>query len=42
MEFQNGVKVCLQELDDGQRVEVLAFSSESVGIGEGRFISADA
>jgi hypothetical protein len=42
MEFQNGVKVCLQELDEGQPVEVLALSSEEVGIGEGRFIPADA
>jgi hypothetical protein len=42
LEFQNGVKVRLQELDDGQRVEVLALSSEKVGIGKGRFIPADA
>ena len=42
MEFQNGVKVRLQELDEGQRVEVLALFSEKVGIGEGRFIPADA
>jgi len=42
MEFQNGVIVRLQELHEGQRVEVLALSSEKVGIGEGRFIPADA
>ena len=42
MEFQNGVKVRLQELDDGQRVEVLALSSGKVGIVEGRFVPADA
>jgi len=42
MEFQNGVIVRLQELDEGQGVEVLALSSEKVGIGEGRFIPADA
>ena len=28
LEFQNGVKIRLQELDDGQQVEVLALSSE--------------
>jgi hypothetical protein len=42
MEFQNGMIIRLQELDDGQRVEVLALSSEKVGIGEERFIPADA
>jgi hypothetical protein len=42
IEFQNGVKVRLQELDEGQTVEVLALSSEKVGIGERRFIPADA
>jgi hypothetical protein len=42
LEFQNGVIVRLQELHEGQRVEVLALSSEKVGIGEGRFIPADA
>ena len=42
LEFQNGVIVRLQELHDGQRVEILALSSEKVGIGEGRFIPADA
>jgi hypothetical protein len=28
LRFKNGVRVRLQELDEGQRVEVLAFSSE--------------
>src|SRR5262249_39697001 len=42
MEFPSGVLVRLQELDEGQTVEVLALSSENVGIGEERFISADA
>jgi hypothetical protein len=29
LEFENGVKVRLQELDEGQQVEVLALSSEN-------------
>ena len=34
MEFQNGVRVRLQEFDDGQRVEVLALSSERLVLGK--------
>ena len=37
LEFRNGVKVRLQELDEGQRVEVLALSSEGAGVQEFRF-----
>ena len=29
MEFKNGVKIRLQELEEGQNVEVLALSSEN-------------
>jgi hypothetical protein len=32
VEFKNGVKVRLQELEDGQRVEVLALSSEKAEV----------
>jgi hypothetical protein len=32
LEFQNGVKVRLQQLDNGQRVEVLALSSEKAEV----------
>ena len=34
MEFKNGVKVRLQALEEGQRVEVLALSSEKVSVQE--------
>jgi hypothetical protein len=34
VEFENGVKVCLQELEEGQTVEVLALSSEKAGARE--------
>jgi hypothetical protein len=34
IEFNNGVKVCLQDLEEGQSVEVLALSSEKAGVGE--------
>jgi hypothetical protein len=34
MEFRSGVKVRLQELEEGQQVEVLAFSSEQAGVQE--------
>ena len=34
VEFRNGVRVRLQELEDGQRVEVLALSSEKAGVRE--------
>ena len=32
VEFKNGVKVRLQELEEGQSVEVLALSSEKTGM----------
>jgi hypothetical protein len=32
LEFKNGVKIRLQELEDGQEVEVLALSSEKVTV----------
>ena len=32
LEFQNGVKIRLQELEDGQEVDVLALSSEKVTV----------
>ena len=32
VEFRNGVKVRLQELNEGQEMEVVALSSEKVGI----------
>ena len=34
MEFKNGVKIRLQELEEGQSVEVLALSSEKAGVQE--------
>jgi hypothetical protein len=34
VEFRNGVKVRLQELEEGQQVEVLALSSEKAGVQE--------
>jgi hypothetical protein len=40
VEFKNGVKVRLQDLEEGQNVEVLALSSEKADVGEGRFIPA--
>lgn len=42
VEFENGVKVRLQGLEEGQRVEVLALSSEQVTAGNERLIRADA
>jgi hypothetical protein len=42
VEFKNGVKVRLQELETGQRVEVLSLSSEEIPAGEQRLIRADA
>jgi hypothetical protein len=39
VEFENGV-IRLQDLDDGQSVEVLALSGERAGVQEGRFIAA--
>jgi len=40
VEFKNGVKVRLQDLEEGQNVDVLALSSEKADVGEGRFIPA--
>src|SRR2546427_10193962 len=34
VEFRNGVKIRLQELDEGQRIEVLALCSEEAGVQE--------
>jgi hypothetical protein len=42
VEFGNGEKVRLQELEEGQRVVVLALSSEQVTAWEQRLIRADA
>jgi hypothetical protein len=41
VEFRNGVKVRLQDLEEGQGVEVLALSSEKAGGREKHFIPAD-
>jgi hypothetical protein len=35
IEFKNGVKVRLQDLEEGQRIKVLALSSEKAGVREG-------
>jgi hypothetical protein len=37
VEFRNGIKVRLQELNEGQEVEVLALSSEKAGIPKNSF-----
>lgn len=42
VEFRNGVKVRLQDLEEGQGVEVLALSSEKAGVRKGKFIAARA
>jgi hypothetical protein len=42
VEFQNGVKIRLQELEEGQEAEVLALSSEEAGAPGGVFLSASA
>ena len=42
VEFKNGVKVRLQDLEEGQSVEVLALSSEKTGVREKRLIPANA
>src|SRR5262245_51504488 len=34
VEFRNGVRVRLQELDEGQQIEVLALSSDKAGVPE--------
>ena len=41
VEFKNGVKVRLQDLEEGQSVEVLALSSKA-GVREGKFIAGQA
>jgi len=42
VEFKNGLKVRLQDLEEGQSVDVLALSSEKAGVREGKFIAAHA
>jgi hypothetical protein len=42
VEFKNGVTVRVQDLEEGQGVEVLALSSEKAGVRAGRFIAARA
>jgi len=42
VEFRNGAKVRLQDLDEGQSVEVLALCSEKADVREDMFISVDA
>ena len=40
--FKNGVKVCLQHLEEGQSVEVLALSAEKAGVWKRKSIAARA
>ncbi len=40
VEFKNAVTVRLQDLEEGQSIEVLALSSENAGVREGTFIAA--
>jgi len=40
VEFKNGVKLRLQDLAEGQTVDVLALSSEEAGVQERRFTTA--
>jgi hypothetical protein len=40
VEFKNGVKVRLQEFNEGQQVEVLSLSPREIDIPAQRFISA--
>ena len=42
VEFKNGVKVRLQDLEEGQSVEVLALLAEKAGVRERKFIVAHA
>jgi hypothetical protein len=42
VEFKNGVKVRLQDLEEGQTIEVLALSSEEASDREGKFVSVHA
>ena len=39
VEFRNGVKVRLQDLEEGQSVEVLALSSKTAGVRDGTFMA---
>jgi len=40
IEFENGVRLCLQDLEEGQTVEILTLSSEDAGVPEQR-LTAD-
>jgi hypothetical protein len=40
IEFKNGVKLRLQDLEEGQTVNILALSSEEAGVQERRFTTA--
>jgi hypothetical protein len=42
VEFENGVKVRLQDLDEGQTVAILALSSEEIRSQQGNMISVNA
>jgi hypothetical protein len=42
VEFENGIKVRLQELEEGQRLEVRALASEQVGDSERQLIRGNA
>jgi hypothetical protein len=42
VEFKNGVTVRLQELEEGQSIEVLALSSEKAGVRKRKFNAAHA
>jgi len=42
VEFRNGVRVRLQDLEEGQSVEVLALSSENADVREEKLTPADA
>jgi hypothetical protein len=42
VEFENGVKVRLQDLEEGQTVAILALSSEEIRFRQGNMISANA
>ena len=42
VEFKNGVTLRLQDLEEGQSVEVLALSSGKAGVRERKFIAAQA
>jgi len=42
VEFENGAKVRLQDLEEGQSVEVLALSADEAGMREGKVVSVHA